>query len=106
MDASRLRGQSIACVLAFLGSASALLIAVMTVGAQSGPGAAQNLRLVPFPKSVALEAGRFSFEKPLVFDISDGQGGMSAQLLNAELLRADLRAVRVGRLKSAFRSCA
>ena len=57
--------------------------------------------LVPFPKSVTLEAGRFSFKKPLTFEISDGQGEMPAQLLNAELQRAGLRGVRVSRLKSA-----
>jgi hypothetical protein len=73
----------------------------MAAAAQSGPGTAQDLRLVPFPKSVALEAGRFSFGKSLTFEISDGQGEMPAQLLNAELQRAGLRGVRVSRLKSA-----
>ena len=63
--------------------------------------AAQDLRLVPFPKSVALEAGRFSFGKSLTFEISDGQGELLAQLLNVELQRAGLRGVRVSRLKSA-----
>ena len=90
------------CMLAFLGGASCLLVAAMAAAAQSGSGAKQDLRLVPFPKSVALEAGRFSFEKSLTFEISGGQGEMPAQLLNAELQRAGLRGVRVGRLKSAI----
>jgi hypothetical protein len=89
------------CMLAFLGGTSCLLVAAMAAAAQSGSGATQDLRLVPFPKSVALEAGRFSFEKTLTFEISGGQGEMPAQLLNAELQRAGLREVRVSRLKSA-----
>jgi hexosaminidase len=89
------------CILVFLGSASALLVAAKVAAAQSESGTTQDLRLVPFPKSVTLEAGRFSFKKPLTFEISDGQGEMPAQLLNAELQRAGLRGVRVSRLKSA-----
>ena len=64
-------------------------------------GATQDLRLVPFPKSVALETGRFSFQKSLTLEISDGQGELPAQLLNGELQRAGLRGARVSRLKSA-----
>jgi hexosaminidase len=96
-------------MLAFLGGASCLLLAATAAAAESRSGAAQDLRLVPFPKSVALEAGRFTFEKTLAFEISDGQGEMPAQLLNAELQRAGLRGVRAGRLKSttpAFRVAA
>ena len=94
---------------AFLRSALPLLVAAMTAAAQSVFGATQDLRLVPFPKSVTLEAGRFSFEKSLALEISDGQGELPAQLLNAELQRAGLRGVRVSRLKSsgpAFRIAA
>ena len=89
------------CALAFLSRASPLLVVTIAAAAQSGFGATQNLRLVPFPKSVALEAGRFSFEKSLALEISDGQGALPAQLLNAELQRAGLRGVRVSQLKSA-----
>jgi hypothetical protein len=88
-------------MLALLGGASVLLVAAMAAAAQSGPGTVQDLRLVPFPKSVVLEAGRFSLGKSLTFEISDGQGELPAQLLNAELQRAGLRGVRVSRLKSA-----
>src|ERR1017187_3167264 len=88
-------------MLTCLGGASVLLVAAMAAAAQRGPGTTQDLRLVPFPKSVALVAGRFSFGKSLTFEISDGQGEMPAQLLNAELQRAGLRGVRVSRLKSA-----
>ena len=89
-------------MLAFLGGASVLLVAAMTAAAQGGSGAAQDLRLVPFPKNVALEAGHFSFEKALTFELSDGQGEMPAQLLNAELQRAGLRGARVSQLKSSI----
>src|ERR1035441_9244132 len=101
MNALRLRARFMVCILVFLGSASALLVAAKVAAAQSESGTTQDLRLVPFPKSVALEAGRFSFQKSLTFEISDGQGEMPAQLLNAELQRAGLRGVRVSRLKSA-----
>src|ERR1039458_8931569 len=101
MNALRLRARFMVCLLAFLGSATALLAAATDSAAQGGPVATQALRLIPFPKSVTLEAGRFSFKKPLTFEISDGQGEMPAQLLNAELQRAGLRGVRVSRLKSA-----
>ena len=70
-------------MLAFLGVASALLLAPPSLAAPSGAGAAQDLRLVPFPKSATLEAGHFSFEKALTFEISDGQGELPGQLLNA-----------------------
>src|ERR1035437_9182684 len=101
MNTFLLRARFMVCMLAFLGGTSCLLLAAMAAAAQSGSGATQALRLVPFPKSVALEAGRFSFEKSLTFEISGGQGEMPAQLLNAELQRAGLREVRVTRLKSA-----
>ena len=82
--------------------ASAFLLAAISPAAQSdASGKAQDLRLVPFPKSVALEAGRFFFKKSLTFEISDGQGELPAQLLNAELQRAGLRTARLSRLKSA-----
>jgi len=85
----------------FLSCASALLVAAMAAAAPSGFGATQDLRLVPFPKSVSLEAGHFSCAKSLTFEISDGQGELPARLLNAELQRAGLREARVSRLKSA-----
>src|ERR1017187_10019913 len=88
-------------MLAFLGSASVLLVAGTAAAAQNGSGAVQDLRLVPFPKSVALEAGRFSLGKSMLFELSDSQGELPAQLLNAELQRAGLRRARVSRLKSA-----
>jgi len=42
---------------------------VRCVGA-GRPRAPQDLRLIPFPKNVALEAGRFTFAKSLTFEIS------------------------------------
>ncbi len=80
----------------------ALLVTAVAAAAPDGSGVAQDLRLVPFPKSVTLEAGRFSLDKSLTLEISDGQGEMPAQLLNAELQRAGLRGARVSRLKSAI----
>ena len=88
-------------MLALLGCASSLVLPASAASAQDGSGATQDLRLVPFPKSVALEAGRFSFEKSLTFEVADAQGELPAQLLNAELQRAGLRGARVSRLKSA-----
>src|ERR1035437_280001 len=102
MNTFLLRARFMVCMLACLGGTSCLLLAAMAAAAESGSGATQDLRLVPFPKSVALEAGRFSFGKSLTFEISGDQGEMPAQLLNAELQRAGLREVRVGRLKSAI----
>ena len=85
-----------------LGVAGLLLVAARDATAQTNtPGAAQDLRLVPFPKSVALEAGRFSLKQPLTFEISDGQGELPAQLLNIELQRAGLPPAQVSGLKSA-----
>ena len=63
-------------------------------------GAAQDLRLVPFPKSVTLEAGSFSLAKPLTFEVSGSEGDVLAGLLNVELQRAGMRRARVSRLKS------
>ena len=108
-NALRLRARFMVCRLALLGSASSLSLAAMAVAAQSGFGATPDLRLVPFPKSVAWEAGRFSFGKSQNFEISDGQGQLLAQLLNVELQRAGRRGVGVKRLKSdvpAFRLAA
>src|ERR1039458_10101224 len=101
VNASRLHSRFMSGMLICLGGASVLLVAAMAAAAQSEAGATRDLRLVPFPKSVTLEAGCFSFGKSLTFEISDGQGEMPAQLLNAELQRAGLRGVRGSRLKSA-----
>src|ERR1035441_3649651 len=46
-------------MLTCLGGASVLLVAAMAAAAQRGPGTTQDLRLVPFPKSVA-QIGRAS----------------------------------------------
>ncbi len=103
---SLLRGLArfILWMLALLGSASFLSPAPLAGAAESGAKAPQDLRLVPFPKSVELGAGHFSFGKSLVFEISADQGELLAQLLNAELQRAGLRGARVNRLKSAVPS--
>jgi hexosaminidase len=102
MNAFCLRSLPRICMIVFLGIASPLLVAVRAATAQTNTsGAAQDLRLVPFPKSVALEAGRFLFTKSLTLEISDSQGELPAQLLNSELQRAGLRPARVSRLKSA-----
>jgi hexosaminidase len=100
MNALRLHSRLLICKIAFLCAATALLLAPMTAPAQTDTSnSAQDLRLVPFPKSVTLEAGRFSFKKALTFEISDGAGNFPAQLLNAELQRAGLRQARVSRVK-------
>ena len=102
MTTFRSRSRFRVCVLALWGSASVLLVGAMCAAAQTNTSSlAQDLRLVPFPKSVALETGRFFFKKSLAFEISDGQGELSAQLLNGELQRAGLHVAQVGQLKSA-----
>jgi hypothetical protein len=100
MNVFHLRVRIMACVLVFLGGTSPLLLPSIGAPAQAGLGAPQDLRLVPFPKTVALEAGHFTFSKSLTFEITDGQGDLPAQLLNVELQRAGLRTARVSRLKS------
>jgi hypothetical protein len=97
------------CLLAVLGGARTLSLAPLAGAAERGVSATQDLRLVPFPKSVTLEAGRFSFGKSLNLEISDGEGELLASLLNVELQRAGLRGVRADKLKSvlpAFRMAA
>ncbi len=61
----------------------------------AAPATAQDLRLVPFPKSVTLQPGAFSLAGPLVMEIAEGQDAHLASLLNSELERAGLRQVRV-----------
>jgi len=100
MNAFRLRSPHGFRKVTFLGFASLLWLTAMPATAQTNTSAsAQDLRLVPFPKSVTLETGRFFFKKSLTFEISDGAGDLPAQLLNAELQRAGLRQARVGRVK-------
>ena len=80
--------------LRFLGASAAACLA-LALGAQAvetGPDSAQALRLIPFPKAVTLQTGRFSLSKPLTFEISGNEGTALAQLLNAELQRAGLGA--------------
>ena len=77
-------------------------VSALAAGAESGFGGAQDLALVPFPKSVTLEAGRFSLAKSLTFEVPDGERNLLAQLLNVELQRAGLRGARVRPLKSAI----
>jgi len=76
------------------------LVALTTVAAaaQAGVGVAQDLALVPFPKSVALEAGRFSIAESLTFDTSSSDANQLTQFLNVELQRAGLHGAGAGRL--------
>ena len=88
---------------------SLVAVTALAAAAESGVGATQDLALVPFPKSVNLEAGRFSLTKSLTFEVSGGEGDGLAQLLNVELQRAGLRAARTSVLRStipAFRLAA
>ena len=52
-------------------------------------------RLLPFPKEVRPETGRFSLNQSLVLEVADGLSEKLGLLLNDELKRAGLPAVRV-----------
>ena len=55
--------------------AFALVVMTVMAGApKSGASAAQDLALVPFPKAVTLEAGRFSLAKSLTFEAFQQRG--------------------------------
>lgn len=80
---------------------SVLLLTVSTalsVELMAAPATAQDLRLVPFPKSVTLQPGAFSLADPLVLELAEGQDAHLASLLNSELERAGLRPVQLTRV--------
>jgi hypothetical protein len=69
---------------------------------QNQMSTSQELRLVPFPKNVALQPGQFDLAKSLVFEVSGSQGEALAVLLNGELQRAGLPAIPTRSLKAAL----
>ncbi len=89
MNASCLRIGWIVCLVACL-SLWGLAPQVCSEGIQ-------DLRLVPFPKRVDLGDGRFDFGADLTLEIFEGHGELPFPLLNAELQRAGLREMGIGR---------
>jgi len=53
---------------------------------------AASLRLVPFPKQVTLDAGRFPLDRPLTLEAPPEVGPVAARVLGEELQRAGFRA--------------
>jgi len=53
---------------------------------------AEGLRLVPYPKKVALRDGTFDLQRPLVLEKAQGVGEIEAALIAADLQRAGLPA--------------
>ena len=54
---------------------------------------AEDLRLVPFPKEIRLEEGRFSLDRPLTLEVPRSQAELIAQSISDELARAGLPAL-------------
>lgn len=75
-----------------------LLLALARTAARAGE--AQNLRLVPFPKTVELQPGTFSLAVPLILEISSDELSTAAVDLNQELSWAGLRLARIRTIKS------
>jgi hypothetical protein len=73
----------------------ALLVAATGLSLAARAGQPSDLRLVPFPKDVALQTGQFDLQPTLVLEAPAGQAGILARLLNEELQRAGLGPVRV-----------
>lgn len=79
---------------------AALTAAAWTSFAQDAD--AGSLRLVPFPKSVQLQPGRFDLAEPCVLAVSDTNRIVWGEALNEDLRAAGLPAVKVEPLPSAF----
>ena len=60
--------------------------------AEDEPPSAAQLRLVPFPKEVALQAGAFALDRPLVLEAPAGEAEVLAQVIGDELRLARLPA--------------
>lgn len=83
-------------------------LAVLLVCGRAGDDASQ-LRLVPFPKEVRIQAGALTLDSSLALEVAGPETTDLARVLNEELKRADLRPVRAGTLRAngpAFRLAA
>jgi hypothetical protein len=70
----------------------ALFLSLLSASAATND--AGNLRLIPFPKEIQLQEGRFNLQQALVLETAPNQIQVIAKLLNAELRRAGLPAVQ------------
>ena len=77
-------------VLAFLGSCA-------TVFSQAD---SEQLRLVPFPKEITLQPGRFAIARSLILEVPNTQSNVIAGVLNDELIHAGLRPAVIRALNS------
>src|SRR5690349_4894147 len=60
----------------------------------------EELRLIPFPKEVTLEPGKFPLDQALLLEVPNGSSNVIAQLLNDELTQAGLKPSEVRALAS------
>ena len=74
---------------------SCLLVGLLALTALSQAAPEQDFRLVPFPKTISLEAGVFSLGSSLILEVPADQKEAFGRLLNDELRRAGLREARV-----------
>lgn len=77
------------------------LLAGLSVAAASATeiDEAKTLRLVPFPKEVHLEPGRFALDRSLFLEVSPEQGAVVAEQLRAELQVAGFKPPTLRSLK-------
>ncbi len=64
-------------------------------------GASEQLRLVPFPKEVRLQPGKFPLDRALVIEVPNASSNVIVQLMNEELALAGLKPVTARPLESA-----
>jgi len=74
------------------------LAAVLLLGVAFGGEDASGLRLVPFPKEIALAPGRFALDRELIVEASEPQANLLASLIAGEMKWAGLPEPRVVRL--------
>ena len=93
-------------VRVYLGCRSLVTVVLLLAQGFGAPAAeldsikAEELRLVPFPKKIAIQPGRFSLKPSLILEVPENQGKVLGQLLNDELKRAGLPEARVRILDS------
>ena len=86
-----------------------LLASLLALAGATRAADVDRLRLVPFPKAVRLETGRFAINRPLTLQVPPAQAEAFGRLLNEELKRAGLPEARVTALTTdqpAFRLAA
>ena len=74
---------------------------VPILGAET-PSEASSLRLVPFPKEVALREGRFELKEPLFLEMGSEASPAASELLGVELARLGVKTRKQGSLAGAF----